>query len=64
MAKGESGRVVIEVDPALKRELYAILGRNGSTLKKWFVQRANNYVADNVQPSLAFTFKQEEEVQP
>lgn len=64
MAKGESGRVVIEVDPALKRELYAILDRNGSTLKDWFVLRANHYVAESVQPSLAFTSKQDEEVRP
>jgi hypothetical protein len=62
MAKGDSGRVVIEVDPELKRELYAILARNGSTLKDWFVQRANNYVANSVQPSLAFTHNKEEKV--
>ena len=64
MAKGDSGRVVIEVDPALKRELYAILERDGSTLKEWFVKRANNYVANSIQPGLAFTPKQEEEVRP
>ena len=60
MAKGDSGRIVIEVDPELKRELYAILARDRSTLKDWFVQRANNYVASSVQPSLAFTQDKEE----
>lgn len=62
MAKGESGRVVIELDPALKRELYAILERDGSTLKDWFVHRVNSYVANSVQPSLAFTQHKEEKV--
>lgn len=62
MAKGESGRIVIEVDPALKRQLYAILDQDGSTLKDWFIRRANKYVADRVQPSLALKFTDEEEV--
>ena len=55
MAKGESGRIVIEVDPALKEEIYAALSRDGLTLKSWFVQQASKYVADYVQPSLALT---------
>ena len=62
MAKGTSGRVVIEVDPDLKGELYAVLDLDGLTLKEWFVQRANKYVADRVQPSLALKFTDEEEV--
>ena len=36
MAKGESGRIVIEVDPHLKRQLYSALASDGSTLKAWF----------------------------
>lgn len=64
MAKGASGRVVIEVDPALKGELYATLGRDGLTLKDWFVQRANKYVADRVQLSLALPMPEEEKDQP
>lgn len=47
MARGESGRIVIEVDPALKRELYAALALSGSTLKDWFVLKAESY-CDNV----------------
>ena len=50
-----SGRIVIEVDTALKRDLYAALEREQLTLKEWFVQRASAYVADAVQPSLALT---------
>jgi hypothetical protein len=43
MARGESGRIVIEVDPTLKRELYAALALSGSTLKGWFVRSAEAY---------------------
>lgn len=52
MARGESGRVVVEVDPALKRELYAALAMSGSTLKDWFVRSAEDYCSSGVQGSL------------
>ncbi len=52
MARGNSGRIVIEVDPAFKRELYAALAMSGSTLKDWFVKAASYYCADAKQPDL------------
>jgi hypothetical protein len=52
MSKGESGRIVIEVGPDLKRRLYAALAGDGSTLKDWFVEAAKNYIAEREQPSL------------
>jgi hypothetical protein len=55
MPISESGRIVIEVDTDLKRDLYAALEREQLTLKKWFIQRASNYVANAVQPSLALS---------
>ena len=64
MAKGNSGRIVIEVDPGFKRELYATLSREGLTLKDWFVIRANRYIADRIQPRLALIDTQEEGVSP
>jgi hypothetical protein len=54
MPIGESGRIVIEVDPHLKRELYSVLERERLTLKKWFVERANRYVASSAQMSFSF----------
>ena len=63
MAKGASGRVVIELDPSLKKDLYASLGQEGLTLKDWFIQSANRYVAEQVQPSLALPFAEKEESQ-
>lgn len=45
MAKGHSGRIVIEVDPALKRELYGALAVDGSTLKEWFLGHVGEYLS-------------------
>ena len=52
MARGESGRIVIEVDPVLKRRLYASLAAEGSTLKDWFIENVGRYVDESAQPSL------------
>ena len=55
MPIGESGRIVVEVDTDLKRDLYTALEREGLTLKEWFMRGARRYVADAVQPSLALS---------
>lgn len=52
MARGDSGRIVIEVDPDLKRQLYAALALSGSTLKDWFMKEAQEFCSESVQPSL------------
>jgi hypothetical protein len=52
MSKGASGRIVIEVDPDLKRKLYSALAGDNSTLKDWFLGAAQNYIAEHEQPSL------------
>lgn len=52
MSKGESGRIVIEVAPNLKRRLYTALAGDGSTLKDWFVAAVTNYIAEREQPNL------------
>jgi hypothetical protein len=52
MAVGTSGRVVIEIDPDLKRQLYAALEQDSQTLKDWFVKNANSYLEQTMQPSL------------
>ena len=41
MARGLSGRVVLEIDPAIKRALHARLAADGRTLKDWFLEQAN-----------------------
>ena len=52
MSRGTSGRVVVEIDPQLKRELYAELTLEGRTLKDWFIEEAKRYVASRRQPAL------------
>lgn len=44
MARGKSGRIVLEVDPVLKRDLYLELEKNGLTLKDWFIDYAQKYI--------------------
>ena len=50
--KHVSGRVVIEVDPDLKRKLYSTLAIDNSTLKEWFISAATAYIAEHEQPTL------------
>jgi hypothetical protein len=45
MAIGSSGRIVIEVDPELKRQLHKLLRENGSNVKEWFTDHALDYIA-------------------
>lgn len=44
MAKGESGRVVLEVSPELKMQLYSVLALEQKTLKDWFIEQADVYI--------------------
>jgi hypothetical protein len=44
MARGKSGRVVLEIDPGLKRDLYLELEKKQLTLKSWFVSEVKNLV--------------------
>lgn len=46
---GESGRIVIDIDPRLKRRLYAELSLSGSTLKDWFIKAAEGLCEDKRQ---------------
>ena len=52
MSVGASGRVVIEIDPDLKRELYQSLTREGKTMKDWFVENAQAFVNGQFQMPL------------
>lgn len=54
MSIGNSGRVVVEVDPDLKKALHATLMRDGLTLKEWFVKSAENYLTHTSQLTLGF----------
>ncbi|GAB4398481.1 MAG: hypothetical protein OHK0048_10320 [Rhodoferax sp.] len=45
MSIGSSGRIVIEIDPIVKRHLYAAPTRDGVSLKEWFLNNAHTYLA-------------------
>lgn len=55
LAKGQSGRIVVELEPDLKRHLYGVLAREGLTLKDWFVAAAKRHIQDYEQPALLRT---------
>ena len=48
---GDSGRIVVDVEPELKRRLYASLSLSGSTLKDWFMKVASQHCEEQQQPS-------------
>lgn len=52
MARGPSGRLVIEVDPGLKRDLHSALAADGTSLKEWFLVRVRDYFSHRDQPHL------------
>lgn len=52
MPRGKSGRVVLEIDPEFKRDLYFALETEGLTLKDWFLRTADGYVRERMQQSL------------
>jgi len=52
MAIGDSNRIVLEVEPELKRRLYSTLALEQKSLKEWFVLRAEEYIRTQYQPDL------------
>ena len=52
MSVGNSGRLVIEIEPAVKRELYQALARDGKHLKTWFLEHVEKYLTDGQQLAL------------
>lgn len=54
MPHGKSGRIVLEVDPDEKQDLYHALEKDGLTLKDWFLGRAHHYLQNRNQTELQF----------
>lgn len=44
MAIGRSGRIVLEIDPTLKKRLYSLLALDSLTLKDWFLIKATEKI--------------------
>jgi len=49
MARGKSGRLVIEISPELKSQLHSTLALEGTTMKAWFITTARNYLDGHAQ---------------
>lgn len=54
MSIGSSGRIVIEIEPELKRELHSVLKLEGTNLKSWFLNQVEDLLADRGQQTLPF----------
>lgn len=48
MARGDSGKIVLEIDPAEKEKLYSAVKRDGLTMKDWFLQQMASYLDRSV----------------
>ncbi len=46
---GRSGRIVVELDPELKRRLHARLRSEGRDLKGWMLERVREYLGPSPQ---------------
>jgi len=52
MPVGSSNRIVVDIDIESKRLLYTALASENKTLKKWFIENVDRYLAERSQPSL------------
>ncbi len=50
MSIGQSGRIIVEMDPELKKRLYSALAMDGTSLKKWFISNVETYVKEMEAP--------------
>ncbi|ECI0413436.1 hypothetical protein AH332_08730 [Salmonella enterica subsp. salamae] len=62
MAKGESGRIVFEVEPELKKALYLVLTMEQKTLKEWFVDKAQKHICEKKSDLIKIFSKVDDEV--
>jgi hypothetical protein len=52
MSRGPSGRLVVELEPTLKQQLYSALALDGMTFKDWLTRQAEHYISEHKQPQL------------
>jgi len=52
MPRSKSGRILIEIEPELKEELYDALHKEGINLKSWFLDNVQDYLSDRSQLKL------------
>ena len=54
MPVGSSGRIVIEISPELKQELYEQLNKENLNLKQWFLRNVDLFLSNKNQLDLCF----------
>ena len=54
VAVGESGRVVVEIDPEIKKLLHQSLKEDGTNLKDWFLAQTADYLNSKTQQKALF----------
>lgn len=54
MSVGTSGRIVLEIDPEQKKELYQALKKDDLNMKQWFLKHVDAYLKDRDQMALNF----------
>lgn len=52
MSRGPSGRLVVELEPDLKHQLYIALSLDRLTFKDWLVGQVERYISEQRQPTL------------
>ena len=52
MSQGPSGRMDVEMEPQLKKRLYASLAVDGLTFKQWLIWQTERYLSEREQPRL------------
>ena len=62
MSIGNSGRIVIEIEPELKKELHMVLRKEGTNLKAWFLEHVDQLLAEKSQKPLPFDNNKTREV--
>lgn len=59
MSIGNSGRIVIEIEPELKKELHSVLRLEGTNLKSWFLGNVEQLLSEKGQQSLPLDDKEQ-----
>jgi hypothetical protein len=62
MSIGNSGRIVIEIEPSMKRQLYAALVQHQTTMKEWFVKHAEHFIDNQSQLTLDIMYNQKQHI--
>jgi DNA (cytosine-5)-methyltransferase 1 len=63
MAIGESGRIVIDIEPEVKRQLYSTLALSGRTLKDWFLNSASLFCSEQKLGPTLFAYNEQASAQ-